>query len=154
MNKWKTIPGIFRRRILLTGITGLGCSIVAAVVFFVSKDRILLFLGCGILLICIGKVISYWQCASGGHYHILTGTCNVSKGYAPLRFQKVLLKTETGDVRTLLIDKKAGIRDGCRYRFYFHGEISAQTGNTKLDAAFLSESMIGMEMIESDEISS
>ena len=50
MEKWKHFPGVFRRKILLTALTGLGCGTVAAVVFFVSDDRTMMVLG-GIILL-------------------------------------------------------------------------------------------------------
>lgn len=148
MERWKQFPGIFRRRILLTGLTGFGCGTVAAVVYFVSKDRTLLILGCIILLICVFKVFSFWICAAGGHYHVLSGLCHISKGYSPLRFQKIEVTTDTGITTTLLIDKKAGIKDGLQYRFYFQGKSLEQTGNAMLDSAFLSDSLIGIELVE------
>lgn len=147
MKRWKQFPGIFRRRILLTGLTGFGCGAIAAVVYFVSKDRTLLVLGCIILLICLYKVFSFWICAAGGHYHVLSGLCHISKGYSPLRFQRIEVTTDTGITATLLIDKKAEIRNGLRYSFYFQGKEKPETGNTKLDAAFLADSLIGIETL-------
>lgn len=85
---------------------------------------------------------------------MLSGLCRVSKGYSPLRFQMIEVITETGDATTLLIDKKAGIKDGLRYDFYFHGKTPMETGSSKLDAAFLSDSLIGIELSENDDISS
>ena len=154
MSRWKSFPSVFRRRMILTGMTGIGCGTVAAVVFCASKDRPLLYLGSVILLICICKVVSYWHCAVGGHYHMITGVCRVSKGYAPLRFQKILLTTSAGSEVTLLIDKKAGIKDGLTYRFYFQGKNPEQTGYTYLDSAFLSDSLIGIELAGPEALSS
>lgn len=85
---------------------------------------------------------------------MLSGLCRISKGYSPLRFQKIEVITATGDETTLLIDKKAGIKDGLRYDFYFHGKTPTETGSSKLDAAFLSDSLIGIELSERDDISS
>lgn len=85
---------------------------------------------------------------------MLSGLCCVSKGYSPLRFQKIEVITETGDATTLLIDKKAGMKDGLQYRFYFQGKSPEQTGNSKLDSAFLSDSLIGIELVEPEKLSS
>lgn len=152
MEKWKHFPGVFRSKILLTALTGLGCGTVAAVVFFVSKDRTLLMLGCIIMLICIYKVISFWKCAAGGHYHVLSGLCHIPKSYSPLRLRKVILTDSNGVETTLLLDRKAGIKDGLYYRLYFQGSIPEETGNARLDAAMQSDALIGLEQIDPEEI--
>lgn len=152
MEKWKHFPGVFRRKILLTGLTGLGCGTVATVVFFISRDRTLLMLGCIILLMCIYKTISFWNCAAGEHYHVLSGLCHVPKSYSPLRLRKVILTDSDGTETTLLLDRKAGMKDGLYYRLYFQGTFPEETGNGKLDAALRSDALIGLEQIEPEEL--
>ena len=154
MEKWSHFPGVFRRNILLTGLTGAGCGGIAAVVYIVSKDRTLLMLGCMILVICICKAVSYWNCAAREHYHVLSGLCKVPKGYSPLRLRKVLLIHGDGNETTLLLDRKAGIKDGLCYRLYFQNCEPATTGNEELDAAICSDMLIGLEEIDPEELES
>lgn len=151
MEKWKHFPGVFRRKILLTGLTGLGCGTVAVVVFIVSKDRISLILGCILLLMCFYKVVSFWKCAAGEHYHVLSGLCHIPKSYSPLRLRKVILTDIDGTETTLLLDRKAGVKDGLYYRLYFQGRFPEETGNGKLDAALRSDALIGLEQIDPEE---
>ena len=152
MDKWKHFPGVFRRKILLTALTGLGCGTVAAVVFFVSNDRTMMMLGAIILLMCAYKTISFWNCAAGEHYHVLSGHCHIPKSYSPLRIRKVILTDSNGVETTLLLDRKAGIKDGLYYRLYFQGALPETTGNERLDAAMRSDALIGLEQIEPEDI--
>ena len=153
MENWKRFPGVFRKKILLTALTGLGCGIVAAVVFFVSNDRTMMMLGGLIMLMCIIKTISSWHCAAGEHYHVLSGLCHIPKSYSPLRLRKVILTDFDGKETTLFLDRKAGMKDGLYYRLYFQGSLPEETGNAKLDAALRSDALIGLELIEPEEIS-
>lgn len=153
MDKWKHFPSVFRRKILLTALTGIGCGTIAAVVFFVSNDRTIMMLGGIILLMCIYKTVSFWNCAAGEHYHVLSGLCHVPKSYSPLRLRKVILTDFDGKEITLLLDRKAGLKDGLYYRLYFQGSVPEETGNAKMDAALRSDTLIGLEQIEPKEIS-
>lgn len=153
MEKWKHFPGVFRRKILLTALTGLGCGTVAAVVFFVSDDRTMMVLGGIILLMCIYKTISFWNCAAGEHYHVLSGLCHILKSYSPFRLWKVILTDKDGVETTLLLDRKTGVKDGLYYRLYFQGALPEETGRAKLDAALRSDALIGLEQIDPAEIS-
>lgn len=153
MDKWKHFPGVFRRKILLTALTGIGCGTVATVVFFVSSDRTIMMLGGIILLMCIYKTVSFWNCAAGEHYHVLSGLCHIPKSYSPLRLRKVILTDFDGKETTLLLDRKAGLKDGLYYRLYFQGSVPEETGNAKMDAALRSDTLIGLEQIEPKEIS-
>ena len=152
MDKWKRFPVVFRRKILLTALTGIGCGTVAAVVFFVSNDRTMMMLGAIILLMCAYKTISFWNCAAGEHYHVLSGHCHIPKSYSPLRIRKVILTDSNGVETTLLLDRKAGIKDGLYYRLYFQGALPEKTGNERLDAAMRSDALIGLEQIEPEDI--
>ena len=153
MEKWKHFPGVFRRKILLTALTGLGCGTVAAVVFFVSNDRTMMVLGGIILLMCIYKTNSFWNCAAGEHYHVLSGLCHIPKSYSLFRLRKVILTDKDGVETTLLLDRKTGVKDGLYYRLYFQGALPEETGRAKLDAALRSDALIGLEQIDPDEIS-
>ena len=135
MDKWKHFPSVFRRKILLTALTGIGCGTIAAVVFFVSNDRTIMMLGGIILLMCIYKTVSFWNCAAGEHYHVLSGLCHIPKSYSPLRLRKVILTDYDGKETTLLLDRKAGLKDCLYYRLYFQGSVPEETGNAKIDAA-------------------
>lgn len=152
MEKWKRFPSVFRRKILLTALTGLGCGTVATVVFFVSNDRTMMVLGGIILLMCIYKTVSFWNCAAGEHYHVLSGLCHIPKSYSPLRLRKVILTDIDGTETTLLLDRKAGVKDGLYYRLYFQGTFPEETGNGKLDAALRSDALIGLEQIDPEEL--
>ncbi|MBQ7768765.1 MAG: hypothetical protein IJ403_07785 [Oscillospiraceae bacterium] len=152
MEKWKHFPGVFRRKILLTALTGLGCGTVATVVFLVSNDRTMMMLGAIILLMCAYKTISFWNCAAGEHYHVLSGYCHIPKSYSPLRIRKVILTDSNGVETTLLLDRKAGIKDGLYYRLYFQGALPENTGNERLDAAMRSDTLIGLEQIDPEYI--
>lgn len=152
MEKWTKFPGVFRRKIILTFLTGLGCGSVAAVVHIVSHDCTLLLLGGMILLICICKCIFLWNCAVKMNYHIRSGVCRIPKSHSPLRLRKVLLIDADGEETTLLLDKKAGIKEGYCYRFYFQNRLQTSTGNLNLDAALHADALIGVEMIDADEL--
>lgn len=153
MEKWKHFPGVFRRKIILTAVTGFGCGTLATAVFFISNDRTLLMLGIIILLMCIYKTISFWNCAAGEQYHVLSGFCHIPKSYSPLRLQKVILTDSDGVETTLLLDRKAGLKDGLYYRLYFQGTLPKETGNAKLDSALRSDALIGLEQIDPEDIS-
>lgn len=153
IEKWKQFPGVLRRKIILTALTGIVCGTVATVVFFVSDDSTMMMLGYIILLMCIYRTISFWNCAAGEQYHVLSGLCHISKSYSPLRFRKVILTDFDGNKTTLLLDQKAGMKDGLYYRLYFHGAMREKIGSAKLDAAMCSDVLIGFEQINAEELS-
>ncbi len=64
----------------------------------------------------------------------------------------MLLIDADGEETTLLLDKKAGLKDGYCYRLYFQSELQASTGKMNLDTAIHSDSLIGVEMIDADEL--
>lgn len=151
MVKWNQFPSIFRRQILGSGFTGIGCIGLAAVVYFLSKDHILLLLSGVILIFCFGKCVSLWSVAAAGRYHIVGGICQIPKGYA-LRYRKVQIIDQEGNSTTVMIDRKAGMKNGAYYRLYFQSGINNSTGNSKMDAAMLSDALIGFEELEPEEI--
>lgn len=104
------------------------------------------------MLICICKCIFFWNCAVKKNYHIRTGVCRIPKSYSPFRLRKVLLIDADGEETTLLLDKKAGLKDGYCYRLYFQNELQASTGKLNLDTAIHSDALIGVEMIDADEL--
>lgn len=105
------------------------------------------------LLMCIYKTISFWNCAAGEHYHVLSGLCHIPKSYSPFRLRKVILTDKDGVETTLLLDRKTGVKDGLYYRLYFQGALPEETGRAKLDAALRSDALIGLEQIDPAEIS-
>lgn len=151
MEKWTQFPSIFRRQILVSGFTGIGCSVFAAVVHFLSKDHILLMLSGVIFIFCLGKCVSLWSVAAAGRYHIVEGICQMPKGYA-LRYRKVQIIDQEGNSTTVMIDRKAGLKNGAYYRLYFQSGITNSTGNSKMDAVMLSDALIGFEEVEPEEI--
>lgn len=151
MEKWTRFPAIFRRQIIMSGLTGIGCTGLATMVYFISKDRILLLLSGVILLFCLGKCVSLWSITATGRYHVMEGICQISKGYV-LRYRKVQITDFEGNTTTVLIDRKSVMKNDAYYRLYFQSGINNKTGNSKLDAALLSDSLIGFEEVNPEEI--
>ncbi len=153
MTHWKQYPSILRRKFLLTIFAGVFCSTVATVVYLISNDRALLIMGCIILIICIGKAVSIWRCAADGHYHVHTGICCIPKGYSPLRLRKVLFVSHDGKTVTLLLDRNAGITEGFCYRLYLQNNSNAADNTSMLNDALRTDTLIGFERIDPEDLS-
>ena len=58
MGKIKDAPAPLRRKLFLTGIIGAGCLLIGAAMFFILKDRIMLFLSLAVFAASVVRVLS------------------------------------------------------------------------------------------------
>ena len=145
MEKQNTVPQVLRCKVIFTILTGFGIGMVAAIVFAVSKDRILLALGGILFLWCLLQGVMLWSRIMAGHYEIVTGVCTSVAQSALHRYKKVHLTLEDGKETTLLLGAQARVKPDKCYRFYFQSSSDPRLGNDYLDAALSTNIFLGYE---------
>lgn len=113
------IPEIFSRNVFLSCMTGIGCALITVIVFFVTGDRTLLFLGGITSLFCVGKGIALFTIVKQKRYEIIEGICYHTDCPMKRPFSKIRVVQENGQTISLRLDRKQKIIHGHAYRFYF-----------------------------------
>lgn len=145
MEKWIHSPPLLQRKVLLTLFLGIGSISVAAVMFFLSRDRTLLMLSILILIGCIFRSIRLLQVIIREDYDIVTGICTNVTAVPFRRYRKIFLLDEAGNETTLLLGKQQPVKPGASYRFYFQRNGPVPSGNDYLDAMLSTNIFLGYE---------
>lgn len=112
-------PAVLRRRWLVQAAAGLECLISGAIMFLTAGDRVLLTISILLALFTAARCFSLYRLIAGGEYQTAEGVCIHIKN-APLRRQRsISLLMESGEERTILLDKQIRVRIGNCYRVYF-----------------------------------
>lgn len=142
------IPGIFIRSVFLSIITGIGCALITVIVFLVTGDRTLLFLGSIASLLCIGKGMTLYRTVKQKRYEIIEGICYHADHPMKRPFPKVRMEQENGQSISLILDKHHKIIHGHVYRFYFKQGTVPDPKESIWFQSLRTDGIIGIEEIE------
>lgn len=148
MEKCKAAPAPLKKKILLTGIVGIGCLLVGIALCVFSKDTIMLFLSLGVFGFSAYKAFSIYRLIAKNEYEVVEGTC---VGIVPKmlgRYRKIKIMDDEANESTLLLDKQSKIKIGDRYRFYFKKTTRVTLGNEYFDTALASDCFLGYEAVD------
>ena len=145
MEHWIHSPPLLQRRVFFTMLLGIGSISIAGVMFFLSKDHILLTLSSLILFCCITRSINLLRIIVQKKYETVTGICNNISPIPLHRYRKIYLLDDAGNEFALLLDKRYPIKPGSSYRFYFQQNGTIPFGNDYLDAMFSASDFLGYE---------
>ena len=145
MEKIKNIPAPLRKKMLFTILLGAVCLLVGIVMFFLSHDRVMLFLSAAICVFSLSRAWSMYRLISRQEYETVEGIC-VGIVPKPLRkYRKVRIMDDEGTESALLLSKHSKIRIGFRYRFYFKKTQRLTIGSEYFDASLSSDCFLGYE---------
>lgn len=145
MEHWIHSPPLLQRKVFFTLLLGIGNICIACVMFYVSRDYILLILSICILLGCFIRCINLFLIIVRKEYDIVIGTCTCIHAAPFRKYRKIFLMDNTGNETTLLIGKQHLIKQGASYRFYFQRNGSVPLGNDYLDAMLSTNVFLGYE---------
>lgn len=112
MDKWINAPFTLRIKVVITLLTGIGSLILAAILFPVSHDRILIILSGMIFGFCLCRSIDILLLILRGSYEAITGTCTAVSPQPLRRYRKIALVDTHGAEIILLLGKQLKIKPG------------------------------------------
>lgn len=143
MDKWINAPFTLRIKVVITLLTGIGSLILAAILFPVSHDRILIILSGMIFGFCLCRSIDILLLILRGSYEAITGTCTAVSPQPLRRYRKIALVDVHGAEIILLLGKQLKIKPGSCYCFYFRKTSFPRLGSEYLDAALATDLFLG-----------
>lgn len=143
MDKWINAPFTLRIKVVITLLTGIGSLILAAILFPVSHDRILIILSGMIFGFCLCRSIDILLLILRGSYEAITGTCTAVSPQPLRRYRKIALVDAHGAEIILLLGKQLKIKPGSCYCFYFRKTSFPRLGSEYLDAALATDLFLG-----------
>lgn len=143
MDKWINAPFTLRIKVVITLLTGIGSLILAAILFPVSHDRILIILSGMIFGFCLCRSIDILLLILRGSYEAITGTCTAVSPQPLRRYRKIALVDTHGAEIILLLGKQLKIKPGNCYCFYFRKTSFPRLGSEYLDAALATDLFLG-----------
>lgn len=147
MDHWNDVPAVIRHKLLLTLLTGAGCLIISMVFSIVLQDRLLLCLGLEVTAGCLIRGVSLWNIIRSERYETVIGTC-IDISFPKLcRYKRITLVDENDTEILLLLDNRANVAAGNRYRFYFQRSGGSLPENEYLKANLSAGSFLGYEKI-------
>ena len=141
------IPAPLQRKILLTSIIGVACFLVGFAVFMFCKDQTMLLLSLTVMILCVGKAITFYRIASMEAYEVVEGTCITIAPQLLRRYRKVKILDSDGNETLLLLDKRSKIKIGCRYKFYFKEADRISLGREYFDSVLNADCFLGFEEV-------
>lgn len=147
MDEIIVIPAPLRQKMTWTAIIGILCFFVGLGIFLFLKDQTTMLLSCALLVMCMGKAISYYRIVTANACEVVEGTC-VAIAPKPLRkYRSVKILDSAGNVISLLLDKQSKIKIGYRYKFYFKKTERFTIGNEYFDSTLNSDCFLGFEEV-------
>lgn len=143
MDKWINAPFTLRIKVVITLLTGIDSLILAAILFPVSHDRILIILSGMIFGFCLCRSIDILLLILRGSYEAITGTCTAVSPQPLRRYRKIALVDAHGAEIILLLGKQLKIKPGSCYCFYFRKTSFPRLGSEYLDAALATDLFLG-----------
>lgn len=141
------IPTPLRHKVIYTTAIGICCFLIGLGVSLFLKDQTTLLLSGILLVMCLGKAISYYRILSTKAYEVVEGTC-VAIAPKPLRkYRKVKVMDSVGNEISLLLDKQSKINIGYQYKFYFKKTDRITIGSESFDSALNSDCFLGFEEV-------
>lgn len=141
------IPTPLQRKMLFTTIIGVACFLVGFAVFLFNKDQTTLMLSLAVMVMCVGKAITYYRIVSTEAYEVVEGTCTAIVPQLIHRYRKVKIVDSSGNETLLLLDKLSKIQIGSRYRFYFKEADRITLGREYFDSALNADCFLGFEEV-------
>ena len=146
MSTIKNFPFPLKRKLFLTIIIGFLCFTIGLVMYFMSKDIMMLFLSSLVFCMSFVKAFFLYRIIAEHKYETVEGTC-VSITPKPLRkYRKIKIMDDFGTESSILLGKQTKLKIGFRYRLYFKQMPHKYTlGSEYFDSAFSSDSFLGFE---------
>ena len=119
MEQWLNAPFTLRMKVFLILFMGIGSLFIAAIVFFLSHDRLLLVLSGIIFGGCLFRSAGLLVVLLRGDYETITGICTAVSSLPLRRYRKIELTDSQGAAIILLLGKQVKIKPGGCYCFYF-----------------------------------
>lgn len=145
MEQWLNAPFTLRLKVFLILLTGIGSLIIAAIVFFISHDRLLLILSGVIFGCCMFRSTGLLIVILRGDYETITGICTAVSSQPLRRYHKIELTDSQGAAIILLLGKQVKIKPGGYYCFYFRKASQPSLGNEYLDASLSTDLFLGYD---------
>lgn len=145
MEQWLSAPFTLRLKVFLTLLTGIGSLIIAAIVFFISHDRLLLILSGVIFGCCLSRSAGLLIVILRGDYETITGICTAVSSQPLRRYHKIELTDSRGDTIILLLGKQVKIKPDGHYCFYFRKASRPSLGSEYLDASLSTDLFLGYD---------
>jgi hypothetical protein len=146
MSTIKNFPFPLKRKLFLTIIIGFLCFAIGLVMYFMSKDIMMLFLSSLVFCMSFVKAFFLYRIIAEHKYETVEGTC-VSITPKPLRkYRKIKIMDDFGTESSILLGKQTKLKIGFRYRLYFKQMPQQYTsGSEYFDSALSSDGFLGFE---------
>ena len=145
MEQWLNAPLTLRLKVFLILFMGIGSLFIAAIVFFLSHDRLLLILSGIIFGGCLFRSAGLLAVILRGDYETITGVCTAVTSLPLRRYRKIELTDRQGAAIILLLGKQVKINlSGC-YCFYFRKASRPSLGSEYLDASLSTDLFLGYD---------
>ncbi len=145
MEQWLNTPFTLRLKVFLILLTGIGSLIIAAIVFFISHDRLLLILSSVIFGCCLFRSTGLLIVILRGDYETITGICTAVSSQPLRRYHKIELTDSQGAAIILLLGKQVKIKPSGYYCFYFRKASHPSLGSEYLDASLSTDLFLGYD---------
>ena len=106
MEQWLNTPFTLRLKVFIILLTGIGSLIIAAIVFFISHDRLLLILSSVIFGCCLFRSTGLLIVILRGDYETIMGICTAVSSQPLRRYHKIELTDSQGAAIILLLGKQ------------------------------------------------
>ena len=145
MEQWLNAPLTLRLKVFLILFMGIGSLFIAAIVFFLSHDRLFLILSGIIFGGCLFRSAGLLAVILRGDYETITGVCTAVTSLPLRRYRKIELTDRQGAAIILLLGKQVKINlSGC-YCFYFRKASRPSLGSEYLDASLSTDLFLGYD---------
>ena len=145
MEQWLNSPFTLRLKVFLILFMGIGSLFIAAIVFFLSHDRLLLVLSGIIFGGCLFRSAGLLVVLLRGDYETITGICTAVSSLPLRRYRKIELTDSQGAAIILLLGKQVKIKPGGCYCFYFRKSSRPSLGSEYLDASLSTDLFLGYD---------
>ena len=145
MEQWLNTPFTLRLKVFIILLTGIGSLIIAAIVFFISHDRLLLILSSVIFGCCLFRSTGLLIVILRGDYETIMGICTAVSSQPLRRYHKIELTDSQGAAIILLLGKQVKIKPGGYYCFYFRKASRPSLGSEYLDASLSTDLFLGYD---------
>ncbi len=152
MKQWHEIPAVFKKNILLSFTTAIGSLLITVTVFFVTGDRILLYLGLLLFLLCILKTVGLVITVFNNRYEVALGICGSIE--SPMFFQniRIHITLTTGNILTLTLNRRHHFRKEEAYLLYFKKGTPLETPGSLWMQKAQTDALLAYEQIETEKL--
>lgn len=147
INKWNHCPGVLKRRVCFTLLTGFSSVIVSLIIYLVSADSVPLTMSGVIFICCLLRGCSLWNLIRREAYEAVSGTCTGVTVSPMRRYRRVQITDRYGKDQTLLLGGQANVQIGAQYCFYFEKTSRPVLGYDYLDTMLSTNAFLGYEEI-------